>query len=299
MSDRISRLLVASDIDGTIMRAGCGIPRANMDAIERFVGRGGRFTVATGRAVQAVRNYLPWLMLSAPAILCNGAQIYDYNIERSIYERLLDNGAREVVDDIRRAFPELGIEVYPPTGEIVAIRSNEQVTQHALDEHIDIIYTDLATVEDGWLKVVFADTPANINRVSSFVDKRISDDVRYRDFTFVRTGDVYYEMVAPDVNKGAGLRKLAEIMGVKMSDTAAIGDYYNDISMLDAAGYSAAMGNAPAEVRSFADLTVGECLRGGFGQFLDSLDSACNGYEQMRFDDGAAEDAKDPSQPEG
>ena len=284
MADRISRLLVAADIDGTILRARCGIPRANMDAIERFVGRGGRFTVATGRSVQSVRNYLPWLQLSAPAILCNGAQIYDFNIEKTIYSRRLDLGAREILSEVHRAFPNVGIEVYPESGDIIAVRSNEQVTQHALDEHISLIYSDLATVEDGWLKVLFADTPANINRVSVFIEKRIADDERYRAYTFVRTGDVYYEMVAPDVNKGAGLRKLAELMGINLKYTAAIGDYYNDISMLDAAGYSAAVGNAPAEVRAFADVTVTECLRGGLGQFLDSIDSACNGYEQIQFD---------------
>ena len=282
MAENIKELLVVSDIDGTLLRAGCGVPRQNMDAVERFVARGGRFTVATGRLVLSVRNYLPWLPLSAPAILCNGGVIYDFARERVLYERTLDKGARELTAEIMAEFPETGVEIIK-NFEIIAARANEQVAEHARLEHIPYVMADISTVEDGWNKVLFADTAVNINRLSAFVDKRAADDERYRRYTFARTSDFYFELVPPDVNKGSGLRKLAELTRTPMSDTVAIGDYYNDIAMLDAAGYSAAVGDAPAEVRAFADATVKSCLTGGVADLLGSLDSLCSGYEQMRF----------------
>ncbi|MEG1384721.1 MAG: HAD hydrolase family protein, partial [Oscillospiraceae bacterium] len=72
----INEMLVVSDIDGTLLQAGYGIPKENIDAIDRFVERGGLFTVATGRSVESVRKYVDWINMSVPAILCNGAVLY-------------------------------------------------------------------------------------------------------------------------------------------------------------------------------------------------------------------------------
>ena len=283
MAENIKEMLVVSDIDGTLLRAGYGIPRQNIDAVERFVGRGGRFTVATGRTIQSVRNYLPWLPLTAPAVLCNGGVIYDFEREKIVFERTLDSGARELVRELMSEFSSAGVEVIKDC-EIIAVRTNEQVVAHTSLEHIPFTVADLDSLPDGWNKVLFADEPAAINHLSAFIEKRIADDERYRAYTFVRTADVYFEMVPIDVNKGAGLRKLAELLHTPMSDTVAVGDYYNDIAMLDAAGYDVAVGDAPPEVRAFADVTVKSCLNGGVGDMLDGLDSLCNGYEQMSFD---------------
>ena len=180
-------------------------------------------------------------------------------------------------------FPSAGVEVIKDC-EIIAVRTNEQVVAHTGLEHIPFTVADLDSLPDGWNKVLFADEPAGINHLSAFIEKRIADDERYRGYTFVRTADVYFEMVPVDVNKGAGLRKLAELLHTPMSDTVAVGDYYNDIAMLDAAGYAVAVGDAPPEVRAFADVTVKSCLNAGVGDMLDGLDSLCNGYEQMSFD---------------
>lgn len=297
MAESIKDMLVVSDIDGTLLRAGYGIPRQNMEAVERFVERGGRFTVATGRTIQSVRNYLPWLPLSAPAVLCNGGVIYDFERERIVYERTLDPGARELVRELMREFPDTGVEIIKNC-EIIAVRTNEQVVAHTSLEHIPFTVADLDTIADGWNKALFADEPADINHLSAFIEKRVADDERYRAYAFVRTADVYFEMVPADVNKGAGLRKLAELTRTPMSDTVAVGDYYNDIAMLDAAGYSAAVGDAPPEVRAFADITVKNCLLGGVADVLDSLESLCSGYEQMSFDLDASGEYGSQPEPE-
>ena len=49
MSKQISDFLVVSDMDGTLLRAGIGLPQQNVDAVRAFSEAGGHFTVATGR----------------------------------------------------------------------------------------------------------------------------------------------------------------------------------------------------------------------------------------------------------
>ncbi|MDO4565738.1 MAG: HAD hydrolase family protein [Oscillospiraceae bacterium] len=168
---------------------------------------------------------------------------------------------------------------------------NAVVDEHMRLEHMPYTLADFDSLADGWYKVVFAGEAAEVNMLSALVDKSIPLDERFRRCTFVRSSDSCFEMVPPNVNKGSGLRKLAEILKTPMSDTVAIGDYYNDIAMLDAAGYSAAVADAPAEVRAFADVSVKACLMGGVAELLESLDSLCAGYEQMKFElDAEAEE---------
>jgi hypothetical protein len=65
----------------------------------------------------------------------------------------------------------------------------------------------------------------------------------YHNLEFTRAG----------VNKGVGLHRLAEILGVDPAATMAIGDTENDLSIIRAAGIGVAMGNATDTVKAQAD----------------------------------------------
>lgn len=65
------------------------------------------------------------------------------------------------------------------------------------------------------------------------------------------------------INKGTGLKQLAELMGISAQDFVAIGDSPNDIEMLKASGFSVAVGNAHPDVKSAANMvTRGEHVAG-------------------------------------
>ena len=55
-----------------------------------------------------------------------------------------------------------------------------------------------------------------------------------------RSNARYGEIVNHGVSKAEGLRRLAERLGIAVADTMAIGDSYNDLPMLKAAGHSVA-----------------------------------------------------------
>ena len=74
----LTGILLASDMDGTLLDSRKRLSQANQSALENFVAAGGWFTVATGRMETSVKRYLPVLPLNAPAILYNGAVIYDF-----------------------------------------------------------------------------------------------------------------------------------------------------------------------------------------------------------------------------
>ena len=51
-------------------------------------------------------------------------------------------------------------------------------------------------------------------------------------------------------NKGSGIRRLARMLGVSLRDTAAFGDQYNDLSMLEIVGHPYLMEHAPEDLRT-------------------------------------------------
>ena len=63
----------------------------------------------------------------------------------------------------------------------------------------------------------------------------------------------YLEFNPRGVTKGAGLLRLAELLGVDPKDTIAIGDNWNDFSMIQAAGVGAAVANAVESMKPQCD----------------------------------------------
>ena len=57
----------------------------------------------------------------------------------------------------------------------------------------------------------------------------------------------------PEASKGSALRKLAESLGVDRRNILAMGNFYNDVEMIEYAGLGIAMANSPQGVIASAD----------------------------------------------
>ena len=72
-------------------------------------------------------------------------------------------------------------------------------------------------------------------------------------------------------SKGAGLAHVMKMRSIPKEDVIAIGDSETDVPMFDVAGTSVALGNAPASVRSRADIAVGQKAGDGVIEALGML----------------------------
>lgn len=99
------------------------------------------------------------------------------------------------------------------------------------------------------------------------------------DYQFVLSGDRYLEVVDKHATKGQALQTVARHLGISRSDIMAIGDHYNDVTMLEYAGFGVAMGNAPVVVQQKADWVTAKntetgvlkALARAFGDWVLSL----------------------------
>ena len=69
-------------------------------------------------------------------------------------------------------------------------------------------------------------------------------------------------------NKGTAVRKLAELLGVPMENTGAIGDYYNDLDMLKSVKHPACAGQAPEEIKEICEFIACHCNDGAVADFI-------------------------------
>lgn len=87
MKDTIRYLF--SDMDGTLIGSDHAVSAENAAAIRTFVSRGGHFSVATGRSPEIALPFLHGIPLNAPAILYNGAAVYDFEAGAFLHKQLL------------------------------------------------------------------------------------------------------------------------------------------------------------------------------------------------------------------
>jgi hydroxymethylpyrimidine pyrophosphatase-like HAD family hydrolase len=88
------------------------------------------------------------------------------------------------------------------------------------------------------------------------------------DLEFVQSSDHYFEILPPNISKGAALARIAEERGIPSCQIATIGDHLNDLSMLRMAGLSAAVANAHPHVLQMADIVVPSNDEGGVAYLI-------------------------------
>ena len=129
---RFTGVLLATDYDDTLYDSQGTISPENRQAIHRFVDQGGLFCISTGRsyinfAIQMAKERLP---VNAPVILSNGASIYDFAAEKSLWLKVLPHQAPEHLAQVCAALPQVGFEAYHQD-EVFVFRPN-LVTEHHL-----------------------------------------------------------------------------------------------------------------------------------------------------------------------
>ncbi len=270
MDTALSDLLVVSDVDGTLLKAGLPLPQKNIDAVAEFIARGGNFTICTGRGLHAAKKVVDSFGIRIPSIHCNGGIIYDFSAGRTLKETFVVPAARKATQAILDAFPSMGIELVVGN-EIWTPKLNRAIQDHLDSFGLSYTMMPLRDASDGWNKVLFADEPEVVDSVIAYVQDNIRPDPEYAELDFVRTSPYYYELIPNGINKGAALLELADIMGIARENTVAVGDFYNDLPLLETAAISAVVSEAPEQLKSRADYVVAGCLDGGVAELLHIL----------------------------
>lgn len=260
-------LCIISDLDGTLLPPDKIPLQKDLEAIRRFEAAGGSFAIATGRTIQAAVRYQEMLELSSPMIVYNGAAIYDPAQDQVLFSETLPSHAREMTAAIMAAHPDVGVEVLL-AGRTYVVRNTEYEKKHIAVCQVEPVYCTLSEVpEGGWLKVLFAMAPETLPAFVNSVDAK-----KYKDVDFIRSADIFYEMLPKGVTKGSALTAYRKLPGRENTFFAAIGDFDNDVAMLLAADFSAVPSNGVQSAKAAAKLVLqNSCETGAMAEFIDYL----------------------------
>ena len=235
----------ALDLDGTIIGPDELIAPTVKDAIGRLSARIPVF-IATGREPQDVFEYARQLDLTGPQLSDGGAAILDPVAQRHLWSANLG--------------PELASEVLGIIGELdssfVATHGRGTFRRVADIPDWDIVRIsalDISREEAEGLTERFRDHP----RMSAILASLPYNGLWAVDFTL------------KGVDKGTGIARMGEMLGVKPSEMVCVGDSYNDLPMFAAAGLAIAMGGAPDDIKSAAALTVPTVEEDGLAYAID------------------------------
>lgn len=261
--------LVVSDIDGTLNNQLRRTPKVNTEAIDEFVHKkGGNFTLASARNVQSLEPHYKNLPdVGTPAIVLNGAGIYDFKSNNMLWFNPIPSKGKEVIRKAMKKFPALEIGIFTEN-MIYLVRPRISAPfmmaldslKHAKVKTIDHVPTDV------WGKVIFFCMPWQKKQIKKFVLGESDESLAYIDTTAAS-----FDMVAHDTNKGTAVLKLAEILGVSDDKIGAIGDYYNDLDMLKAVKHSACCKQAPEDIHSICEYSACHCNDGAVADFISYI----------------------------
>ena len=113
MKTDFSDWLIVSDVDGTLNTKLRMLPERNLKAITHFAeDLGGNFTLASGRNISSLRKHYERLPIkSTPAVILNGAGIYDYEHEKMLSFHSIDERGIDIVRRVNERFPLIQIEI--------------------------------------------------------------------------------------------------------------------------------------------------------------------------------------------
>lgn len=259
-------VLLASDFDDTLVGESCELSPANRAALEYFIREGGRFAVSTGRARRTFAPYAHTLPINAPAVLANGAMLYDFAAGRVVVELPLPLTAAEDFYALCEEMPELGVETYH--GDDVYIHHPNAYTQRHV-ERVKTTWTekDLRDMPGPWSKAVIQASHETLLLAQRTISRRWPD--RYE---AIFSNAVLLECTAKTASKGGMVLKLAELLGVARKDIYCVGDNQNDITMLAVSAIPFAPANCAQAVRDWGATLLKACEEDCIAQIVGILD---------------------------
>lgn len=264
--------MIITDLDGTFYKTGGGLVEKNLEAVEYFKKNGGLFTIASGRVPSAMGYDIEIFktLTNVPAILCNGAYIYDFHTGTRISEIEVNyDKAIEISRAVHKKVPDVTVRVSYGGNEY---RLKDGDDFYHVGDMCKVIGEN-APVLKSWTRVSFDGNPDNTELVRKYFE---NDYKEY--FSFMKACPEIYEFQDIKASKGQALDRLrAYIREANLAKGQlkiyALGDFENDLDLLAHADVSACPENAIESVKRVADIQLCHCNDGTTADLIAKIES--------------------------
>lgn len=256
--------LIAFDLDGTLLNRNREISDRNAAALRRAEEEGLAVVLASGRAIATILPFADQIGLCGPVVSCNGAYVVDAKRKEVFHQGLPETARRTIFDFVASTGVHLNLylrsEVHFTS---LGAFGQEYVRRTRFLEPTVSALEIMRQMEA--TKMLFMDTEEIISGHTEEMRGRLDPS----EAVIAISEADYVEFLPPGVTKGRGLEELARSMGIDRSEIAAVGDYWNDLEMVEWAGFGGAMGNAVSGVKDAAKVVVADHDEDGAAEFVE------------------------------
>lgn len=228
------------DFDGTLVDINFNLSPGVKEAISKLISKGYIFSIATGRPYQGiVKKICQNLNLNAPQIVSGGAEIIDPQTNDLLWHEYID----------------------PETAQsICALLSDENL-------HFTV---EGGSKDDHTISAIVLE---KIN-IKNLEDEEKKLAALYSDLHIIRGGMggvPVLDITSGKATKHLAVLELSKILNIPAKLMIGVGDGYNDYPLLSACGFKVAMGNAPKELKSIADIILPDVVHDGLLTLINNL----------------------------
>lgn len=252
MEDKMSKKLLALDIDGTLTNTQKDITPATLEKIIEAQEKGHIVAIASGRPLPGIRKIADTIELDrfgGYVLAFNGGRIVDYSTGEVVYQAVLDNDVvRDIYDYCLKA--GCGMVTYDGDRVITGTDIDGYMTFEASINHMEIMRIDnfRKYIDFPLNKCLLTADPDKAEKIEQELAEKFGDQLN-----IFRSEPYFVEIMPPNVHKATSLEKLLEVLDMDRKDLVTCGDGYNDLTMIEYAGVGVAMANAQDIVKEHAD----------------------------------------------
>lgn len=243
--------ILFSDLDGTLFKEGKSISSKNLEALKQMRAKGHKVVLCTGRNhidIQPVLKHIP--IPYDYMVLCNGSYICDKQ-GHILYEDHVDlNVGKKLIQEIR-ARKHYTVMFCDDEGCYVLVDGKTKTLElNGLDDY-DEDFDFLLNQAKRFYMLSMNDQDLSIEMVKemqSYINQNYPE-------LETHLNQQYLDISPKGHNKGTGLKKLLSLLDEEY-ESYAIGDSYNDLSMIEQADYGCTFDYANEDIQQKADIVV-------------------------------------------
>ena len=240
----MSYKLLALDVDGTLLNENGKLTSRTIAAVKKAYDSGVHVVLSTGRSLEQTRPILDELGIEGIIVSHNGATTLKTDTREIIHEYSYD--IKEVTEIIKHC-RKYDIHFYVCTALNLYVERMDDY-QIKLFEKYNLVHK----MSDDVLSLT--------EKVAKFTvdDQQKVDGWRDINTTKLRkTSDGFFQdIIHSQAHKANALEQVLKKLNINKTEMIAIGDYYNDLEMIEDAGLGIAMGNAPDDLKEKADVVT-------------------------------------------
>ncbi len=257
--------LVATDIDGTLVKWDTSVSDGVKDCIKKLQENGVKVVLVTGRMHCATKHLRDELGLNSPVVSYQGGLIKDSD-GKTLYQENLDSDyAKEIINWAHKNDVHLNLYI---DDKLYVEKDDDCVKRYTDGKFVPYTVCPFESLKIENVNKILAIDYGNAERVTGWISEL---QAKFPELYIVKSTPFFCEIGSPMAKKSLGVEFLAKHWNLSQDEILTIGDQNNDIELLKAGGVKVAMGNATPELKECANYITDSVENDGFVKAIEKF----------------------------